>query len=54
MTTAEIEQIEKLASLKFSAAKQIRQLLDKVREVYGHEEAEADDLETEIIELVTG
>lgn len=53
MTTKEIAVKQTKANVKYEAAKKIRQLLDEAKKEYGAD-WDDDDIESQIIELVTG
>jgi len=53
MTTTKIESAKQLAAVKFDLAKQIRELLDQARKSYGPAAWDADDMESEVLNLVT-
>jgi hypothetical protein len=54
MNVLSIDAKKTLAAVKFDAAREIRIILDKARDQYGDEAWAEDDMETEIIDLVTG
>ena len=54
MTTAQITEAQAKAAIKYEIAKQIRNMLDTAKKTYGATAWDADDVETEIIDLVTG
>jgi hypothetical protein len=54
MTTKQIEAAKARAATKFDVATQIRELLDNARKAYGATAWDDEDLESEILELVTG
>lgn len=53
MKMAKIIQAQDRATKKFELAKQIRELLDKARAEYGAREWDDEDMESQIVELVT-
>ena len=54
MTTEQIQTAADRAMVKFRVAKQLRELIDQARKEYGPQEWDADDLDSEISELVFG
>ena len=50
---ARMTQDQRKLTIKFEAAKQIREILDGARKAYGADDADMDDLESGILELVT-
>lgn len=53
MTSKQIENARMKYNVKFEIAKQIRELLDAARKEYGPTEWDDNDMETEVLELVT-
>jgi hypothetical protein len=54
MTADAIQKEADKANVKFLLAKQIRQILDEAAKAYGRKEWDADDVETDIDQLVFG
>ncbi len=53
MSVEDISKAQGKANVKYELAKQIRQLLDEARRIYGSQEWDDDDLENEILELIS-
>lgn len=53
MTIAQITKAQERSNTKFNVAKAVRQLLDEARKAYGPQAWDDEDLEAQIIELVT-
>jgi len=53
MTIKGINQKQAQQSVKFEVAKRIRELLDVARKEYGADEWDGDEVENEVVELVT-
>jgi hypothetical protein len=53
VTTKQIEASRVKANIKFELAKQIRDLLDAARKDFGAQDWDDNDMENEILELVT-
>ena len=53
MTTTQIEKKAARAMTKYTVAKQIRELLDAAKKAYGATDWTDEDLESQIMELVT-
>ncbi len=53
MTVAEIQKARDKDQVRFNVAIQIRELLEAARKDYGPEDWDADDIETQIVELIT-
>jgi len=54
MTTTQIEKRQAKANIPYELAKQIRKLLDDARKAYGAEDWEANDVESQVFDLVSG
>jgi len=54
MTIKQIERAQMRANIPFELAKKIRTMLDDARKEYGASEWDDDDVESKIVELVTG
>lgn len=53
MTIQRIEEEKARAGLKYDVARQIRELLDAARKTYGSTDWDAEDLESQVLELVS-
>ena len=54
MTTKQIDAAQAQEAIKYTTARAIRELLDKARAEYGAERWDRDDVETAVLEFVTG
>lgn len=54
MTKTQITKAQEKANVKFQLAIQIRELLDAAKKQYGSQDWEDDDMESEVLDLVSG